>query len=63
MKSIVNILFLLTILIVLFATNDSIFIASFATVIGAPVRIASESFRLPFSMSTVIVNVVKNNTK
>ena len=56
-------MFLLTILIVLFATNNDIFIASFATVIGAPVGIASESCNLAFSMSTVIVNVVKNNTK
>ena len=56
-------MFLLTILIALFATNNSIFITSFSIVIGAPVGIASESFILAFSMSTVIVNVIKNNTK
>ena len=42
-------------LIVLSATNGNISIASFATLIGAPVRIASASFSLAFSMSTKIV--------
>ena len=41
-------------LIVLSATSGSISIASFATVIGAPVGIASASFSLAFSMSTGI---------
>ena len=42
-------------LIVLFVTTGSIFIASFATVIGAPIGIASASFSLTFSISTGIV--------
>ena len=42
-------------LIVLSATNGNISIASFATLIGAPVRIASASFSFAFSMSTKIV--------
>ena len=50
-------------LIVLSATSGSIFIGSFATVIGAPVGIASASFNLPFSMSTGIIKIVKNNKK
>ena len=41
-------------LIVLSATSGSISIASFATVIGVPVGIASVSFSLAFSMSTDI---------
>ena len=45
-------------LIVLSATSGSISIASFATVIGAPVGVASSSFSLGFSMST---GIVKNN--
>ena len=40
-------------LIVLSATSESISIASFATVIGAPAGIASTSFSLVFSMSTL----------
>ena len=39
-------------LIVLSVTTGSISIASFATVIGAPVGIASASFSLAFSIST-----------
>ena len=51
-------------LIVLSATSGSISITSFAIVIGAPVRIASGSFSLAFSISTEIMNeIVKNNTK
>ena len=51
-------------LIVLSATKGSISITSFATVIGAPVGIASASFSFAFSMSTGIVKkIVKNNTK
>ena len=42
-------------LIVLSVTTGSISIASFATVIGAPVGIASASFSLAFSISTRIV--------
>ena len=41
--------------IILSATSGSISIASFATVTGAPVGIASERFSLAFSMSTEIV--------
>ena len=47
-------------LIVLSTTTGSIPIASFATVIGAPVGIACASFSLAFSMLTWIV---KNNKK
>ena len=39
--------------IALYATSDTIFIASFATVIGAPIRIASARFK--FSITTGIV--------
>ena len=42
-------------LIVLSITAGSIFIASFATVIGAPVGKASASFSLAFSIFTGIV--------
>ena len=42
-------------LIVLSATSGSISIASFATVIGTPVGIASASLRLAFSLSTRIL--------
>ena len=41
-------------LIVLSARGGSISIASFATVIGAPVGITSASFSVAFSMSTGI---------
>ena len=51
-------------LIVLSVTTGSISIASFATVIGAPVGIVSASFSLAFSISTGIVKkTVKNNMK
>ena len=42
-------------LIVLSATSGSVSIASFATVIGTPVGIASASLSLTFSISTGIV--------
>ena len=42
-------------LIVLSATSGSTSIASFATVIGAPVGIASASLSLAFSLSTGLV--------
>ena len=42
-------------LIVLSATSGNISIASFSTVIGAPVRIVSASFSLAISISTGIV--------
>ena len=42
-------------LIVLSVTTGSISIASFATVIGAPVGMASANFSLAFSISTGIV--------
>ena len=51
-------------LIALFVTTGSIFIASFATVVGAPVGIASASFSPTFSISTGIVKkTVKSNKK
>ena len=51
-------------LIVLSVTTGNISIASFATVIGAPVGIASASFSLAFSIFTGIVKkTVKNNLK
>ena len=45
-------------LIVLSAANDGISIASFATVIGAPVGIASASFSFAFSITTGIVKTL-----
>ena len=42
-------------LVVLSATSGSISIASFATVVGAPVGIASAHFNLAFTISTGIV--------
>ena len=42
-------------LIVLSITTGSVSIASFATVIGAPVGTVSASFSLPFSISTGII--------
>ena len=50
-------------LIVLSATTDSSSIASFATVIGAPVGMASASFSLAFSISTGIVKKLLKTTK
>ena len=48
---------------VLSATSRSISIASFATVIGAPVGIASASFTLAFSISTGIVKKLLKTTR
>ena len=45
-------------LIVLSATSGGISIVSFMCVIGAPVRIASASFSLVFSLTTVIIKNV-----
>ena len=49
-------------LIVLSATNCSISITYFATVIGAPVGVASASFSLAFSMSTEILKKLLKTT-
>ena len=46
---------MLNVLIVLSGTSGGISIASFATVIGAPVGIASGSFSFAFSITTGIV--------
>ena len=49
-------------LFVLSVTSGSISIVSFATVIGAPVGIASASFSFTFSISTGIAKkIIKNN--
>ena len=45
-------------LIVLSAANDGLSITSFATVIGAPVGIASASFSFAFSITTGIVKTL-----
>ena len=50
-------------LIVLSATSGIISIASFATVIGTPVGIASASRRLAFSLSTGIVKKLLKTTR
>ena len=50
-------------LVVLSATSGSIYIASFATVIGAPVGIASASLSLTFSLSTGLVKKLLKNSK
>ena len=51
-------------LIVLSITTGSVSIASFATVIGAPVGIVSASFSLSFSISTgIIKKTIKNSKK
>ena len=49
-------------LIVLSVTTSSISIASFASVIGAPVGMASASFSLAFSISTRIVKKLLKTT-
>ena len=49
-------------LIVLSVTTDSISIASFATVIGAPVGIVRAGFTLAFSISTGIVKKLLKTT-
>ena len=50
-------------LIVLSVTTGSIYIASLAAVIGAPVGIASVSFSLAFSMSTGILKKLLKTTR
>ena len=50
-------------LIVLFVTTGSISIASFATVIGAPVGIASASFSLAFSICRGIIKKLLKTTR
>ena len=50
-------------LIVLSATSSSISIASFATVIGTPVGIASASLSLTFSLFTGIVKKLLKTTR
>ena len=50
-------------LIVLLATSASISIASFTTIIGAPVGIASASFSRVFSMSTRIIKKLLKTTR
>ena len=50
-------------LIVLSVTTGSISIASFATVIGAPVGIVSASFSLAFSTSTGIIKKILRTTR
>ena len=49
-------------LMVLSATSGSISIASFGTVIGTPVGIASASFSLAFSLSTGLVKKLLKTT-
>ena len=50
-------------LIVLSVTTSSISIASFATLIGAPVGIVSAIFSLAFSISTGIIKKLLKATK
>ena len=50
-------------LIVLSVTTDSISIASFVTVIGAPVEMASARFSLAFLMSTEIITKLLKITR
>ena len=50
-------------LIILSVTTGSISIASFATVIGAPVGIISASFSLAFSISTGIIKKLLKTTR
>ena len=50
-------------LIVLSATTGSIFISSFATVIGTPVGIQSASLSITFSLSTGIVRKLLKTTR
>ena len=50
-------------LIVLFATSGIISIASFATVIGTPARVASETLSLASSISTGIVKKLLKTTR
>ena len=50
-------------LIVLSITNDSVSIASFAIVIGAPAGIVSANFSLTFSISTGIIKKLLKTTR
>ena len=50
-------------LIVLRVTSGGVSIASFATTIGAPIRITSGSFSLGFSMCTVLVTKLLKATR
>ena len=50
-------------LIVLSVTGGSISIASFATIIGAPVGLASASFSLVFLISTGIIKKLSKTTR
>ena len=50
-------------LVVLSATSGCICIASFVTVIGAPVGISSASLSLTFSISTGIVKILLKTTR
>ena len=50
-------------LIVLSITTGSVSIASFATVVGAPVGIISASFSLAFSISTGIIKKILKTTR
>ena len=51
-------------LIVLSATSGGISITSFASIIRAPVGIASSSFTLIFSLTTgIIKKIIENNKK
>ena len=50
-------------LTVLSATSGSISVASFATVIGTPVGIASASLSLAFSLSTGLVKKILKTTR
>ena len=52
-----------TSLMVLSITTGSVFIGSFATVIGAPVGIVSASFSLAFSISTGIIKKLLKTTR
>ena len=49
--------------IVLSATSGEISIISFASIIGAPVGIASASFSLIFSLTTIIIKKLFKTTK
>ena len=51
------------ILVILSATTEGISIISFATTIGAPVRVASASFTLIFSLATGIIKKLLNITR
>ena len=50
-------------LIVLFVTAGSIFIASFASFVGAPVGMVSTSFSLAFSISTGVIKKLLKTTR